>query len=197
MRGNIFEAMSRTEMHGNVYEAMADGVKKSKTMVALLSAPYEGSLNCKRELCFAADCKKPIVPVRLPTPADYTFGWAGLITAGELYTKIESVAGVKAAAQEIKQKVQTAKPSPQPTPLTLLESMPQTPKPEAKIEDMDVEGVVGLLKKWGLDEYEAKFREKGLKGTKLMSYVDNDVLLRKLVPDEDDRQLLRDKLSRS
>eukprot|EP00004_Rigifila_ramosa_P013793 TRINITY_DN3083_c0_g4_i2.p1 TRINITY_DN3083_c0_g4~~TRINITY_DN3083_c0_g4_i2.p1 ORF type:complete len:371 (+),score=102.81 TRINITY_DN3083_c0_g4_i2:131-1114(+) len=66
-----------------------------------------------------------------------------------------------------------------------------------ELEDLDVDGVVGLLKKWGLDEYEAKFRDHNMKGAKLMSYVDDDDTLQEIISRKADRQMLRRKLGRS
>ncbi|KAI8846559.1 hypothetical protein BC829DRAFT_264225 [Chytridium lagenaria] len=75
-------------MAGNVYGKMADAVLGSSVVCPCLTAAYEASGNCKRELGFAADQTrffKKIVPIRLePGP----FTWSALITAGLLYTEI-------------------------------------------------------------------------------------------------------------
>ena len=44
---------------------------------------FQNSANCERELCFASDNRKPIVPVRLDSGP---FTWSHVITAGALYT---------------------------------------------------------------------------------------------------------------
>eukprot|EP00004_Rigifila_ramosa_P017362 TRINITY_DN4218_c0_g1_i2.p1 TRINITY_DN4218_c0_g1~~TRINITY_DN4218_c0_g1_i2.p1 ORF type:complete len:477 (+),score=105.55 TRINITY_DN4218_c0_g1_i2:34-1431(+) len=190
--------IDREEMdkHANVFEAMAHGIKSSKVIVALLSPAYEGSKNCKRELSFAAECHKAIIPVRLPTPADYTFGWAGLITAGELYMMIDGTGAVATAATELKQRIQIVRPSEKPAPLALLESMPQTPKPSARIESMDVEGVIGQLRRWGIDDSDLNeaFRANKVTGQKLVVAAQSERLLGLLVHNEFDRELIREQL---
>ncbi|KAJ3044380.1 hypothetical protein HDV00_002272 [Rhizophlyctis rosea] len=75
-------------MSGNVYAKMAEAVLGSSVIVPCLTAAYENSPNCKRELGFAADQArqgKKIVPVRLEQGP---FTWSALITAGLLYTQI-------------------------------------------------------------------------------------------------------------
>ncbi|KAJ3101650.1 hypothetical protein HDU96_009909 [Phlyctochytrium bullatum] len=76
------------QMAGNVYGKMAEAVLGSNVIVPCLTAAYEASGNCKRELGFAADQTrfgKKIVPVRLENGP---FTWSALITAGLLYTQI-------------------------------------------------------------------------------------------------------------
>ena len=52
-------------MLGDIYNSMAKGVKSSRVIVPCLSAAYSTSKNCLREIKFAADKKKKLVPVRL------------------------------------------------------------------------------------------------------------------------------------
>ncbi|KAJ3047393.1 hypothetical protein HK097_011574, partial [Rhizophlyctis rosea] len=103
---------------GNIYEGMYDGLNNSKIVCSFLSVHYETSANCKRELCFASDRKKPIVPVRLDSGP---FTWSHVITAGALYVNMsdayadwnekinELVANVEAALNRLNQQL-----SPQP-----------------------------------------------------------------------------------
>eukprot|EP00004_Rigifila_ramosa_P012721 TRINITY_DN2777_c0_g1_i3.p1 TRINITY_DN2777_c0_g1~~TRINITY_DN2777_c0_g1_i3.p1 ORF type:complete len:328 (-),score=83.34 TRINITY_DN2777_c0_g1_i3:28-1011(-) len=70
---------------------------------------------------------------------------------------------------------------------------PQTPA-AGSMQDLDVEGVVSLLLKWGLDDYERTFREKKINGNKLMSLAEHDDLLGRVVGEEDDRVLLKRKI---
>ncbi|KAJ3071166.1 hypothetical protein HDU98_005712 [Podochytrium sp. JEL0797] len=73
-------------MAGNVYVRMCEAVLGSKVVISCMSAAYEESGNCKRELGFAADqtrSGKKIVPVRLDQGP---FTWTALITSGLLYT---------------------------------------------------------------------------------------------------------------
>ncbi|KAJ3160741.1 hypothetical protein HK101_000876, partial [Irineochytrium annulatum] len=76
------------QMSGNVYGKMASAVLNSSVVCCCLTAAYEASGNCKRELGFAADQTrqgKKIVPIRLE---QVNFTWSALITAGLLYTEI-------------------------------------------------------------------------------------------------------------
>ncbi|KAJ3101473.1 hypothetical protein HDU97_001348 [Phlyctochytrium planicorne] len=76
------------QMSGNVYAKMANAVLGSSVVCPCLTAAYEASGNCKRELGFAADqtrMGKKIVPIRLENGP---FTWSALITAGLLYTQI-------------------------------------------------------------------------------------------------------------
>ncbi|KAJ3280405.1 hypothetical protein HK104_000699 [Borealophlyctis nickersoniae] len=88
------------QMSGNVYGKMAEAVLGSSVIIPCLTAAYEASPNCKRELGFAADqarAGKKIVPVRLePGP----FTWSALITAGLLYTFIGEKEGSDEGAWE-------------------------------------------------------------------------------------------------
>eukprot|EP00004_Rigifila_ramosa_P026469 TRINITY_DN825_c0_g1_i22.p2 TRINITY_DN825_c0_g1~~TRINITY_DN825_c0_g1_i22.p2 ORF type:complete len:102 (+),score=30.70 TRINITY_DN825_c0_g1_i22:839-1144(+) len=47
----------------------------------------------------------------------------------------------------------------------------QAPQPETNIEDLDVDGVVALLRKWDLEEIEAKFREKNINGRAVFCFL--------------------------
>ncbi|KAJ3118582.1 hypothetical protein HK098_005901, partial [Nowakowskiella sp. JEL0407] len=73
-------------MSANVYDTMHQAVSSSTVIVPCLSPGYVGSDNCKRELSYAAELKKRIVPIRLQ---DGSFEWAQLITAGQLYIQID------------------------------------------------------------------------------------------------------------
>ncbi|KAI8800189.1 hypothetical protein BJ742DRAFT_860233 [Cladochytrium replicatum] len=87
--------MDIDKMTGNVYAKMAVGVLSSKVVVPCLSIEYAKSENCRRELCYAADLRKPLAPTmtQIEKSLDYTrqqLGWAGLITAGMLFIDISS-----------------------------------------------------------------------------------------------------------
>ncbi|KAJ3384797.1 hypothetical protein HDU84_002636 [Entophlyctis sp. JEL0112] len=53
------------EMDKDVYLSMVEGVVKSDLMIVCLSKPYLTSANCMREIKFAADLKKPLIPARM------------------------------------------------------------------------------------------------------------------------------------
>ncbi|KAI8805138.1 hypothetical protein BJ742DRAFT_413861 [Cladochytrium replicatum] len=67
----------------DVYTRMAEGVIRSCVIVPCISKAYEADADRKKELGFAADQKRKVVPIRL---SDGPFTWSALITAGLLYT---------------------------------------------------------------------------------------------------------------
>jgi len=59
-------------MQGNVNVAMADGVERAKCLVSFHTEHYAKSVNCKKELAYAAALSKPVIPVNLqPDIFDY------------------------------------------------------------------------------------------------------------------------------
>ncbi|ORY24943.1 hypothetical protein BCR33DRAFT_860029 [Rhizoclosmatium globosum] len=55
----------KKDMNDNIYESMGGGLAGCKAVVAFLSEKYLTSENCKKELYFAQELKKPIIPVYL------------------------------------------------------------------------------------------------------------------------------------
>ncbi|KAJ3080361.1 hypothetical protein HDU99_008589 [Rhizoclosmatium hyalinum] len=55
----------KKDMNDNIYESMGGGLAGCKAVVAFLSETYLTSENCKKELYFAQELKKPIIPVYL------------------------------------------------------------------------------------------------------------------------------------
>ncbi|ORY53928.1 hypothetical protein BCR33DRAFT_11774 [Rhizoclosmatium globosum] len=53
----------KRDMNDNIYESMGGGLAGCKAVVVFLSEKYLASDNCKSELFFARDLKKPIIPV--------------------------------------------------------------------------------------------------------------------------------------
>ncbi|KAJ3126447.1 POC1 centriolar protein A [Nowakowskiella sp. JEL0407] len=84
--------MDVTNMNKNIYEAMARGVLQSKVIVPCISLNYASRPNCRRELHFAADNNKPMVPVRLEkipqNTSNFKLEAVKLITSGELYVDL-------------------------------------------------------------------------------------------------------------
>lgn len=70
------------ELQGNIYEAMSDGVTNSKIFMPCLTKAYDNSKNCQRELHFAADSCKDMIPLKLER---YKPTAVGLIIAGLKY----------------------------------------------------------------------------------------------------------------
>ncbi|KAI9193199.1 uncharacterized protein BJ171DRAFT_532109 [Polychytrium aggregatum] len=86
---NVSVWMDTDQMSGNIYTKMAEAVMGSKVICACLTAQYEKSANCKRELGFAGDQVrngKKIIPLRLD---DTELTWSALITAGLRTIKVE------------------------------------------------------------------------------------------------------------
>jgi hypothetical protein len=74
-------------MFSNVTAAMGEAVDGSAVVVPVLTEQYEKSYNCKREINYANDKRRPFVHVL--AQQDYTpSGEVGVITAGLLWTPI-------------------------------------------------------------------------------------------------------------
>ncbi len=68
----------------SIYEWMAEGIDKSKSLMSCMSLDYEKSANCQRELVYATELKKPIFFIR----ADKGYKaehWLRLIMGGAQY----------------------------------------------------------------------------------------------------------------
>ncbi|KAJ3126048.1 cytokinesis protein 3 [Nowakowskiella sp. JEL0407] len=78
--------LDENEMVGDIYEKMQEAIRNSAVIVVCLSSQYEQSANCTREIKYAADVRKPIVPVRLDAGP---FRFSAFITAGAIYVDLE------------------------------------------------------------------------------------------------------------
>ncbi|KAJ3117189.1 hypothetical protein HK098_006316 [Nowakowskiella sp. JEL0407] len=101
-------------IEGYIDDAMRDAIISSKVVVACLTGQYDKSYNCKRELTYAADLRKPsktIVPIRLD---EGPFTWSELITAGNIYIDFNNVSipdwdtKIKALVKEIRAAIKLA-----------------------------------------------------------------------------------------
>eukprot|EP00794_Sanderia_malayensis_P004991 gene4991-5650_t len=83
---------------------MAEGVEEAIVIVPFLSSKYDSSENCMRELNYAADHKKRIVPVILDESYKRK-GPSGLIISGKLYIdfsdELRFDSNIKALKREI------------------------------------------------------------------------------------------------
>ncbi|KAJ3127124.1 hypothetical protein HK100_009913 [Physocladia obscura] len=79
------------EQPTNIYEAMADAIRKCKVFVPFLTERYQASKNSNREIQYACDLKKPIVPARDLKPGIKEEGIIYLITAGLLYIDFSGI----------------------------------------------------------------------------------------------------------
>ena len=68
-------------MSGELYEKMYDAVKTSTIFLPCLSSGYHNSDNCKRELNFAADQKKIMIPIKF----DDFEGPMDFVISGKIY----------------------------------------------------------------------------------------------------------------
>eukprot|EP00794_Sanderia_malayensis_P005891 gene5891-6577_t len=76
--------MDVDEMHGDLNERMAEAVEGAAVVVVFMTQKYEGSRSCKKELNYAEEKRKKIVPVKLD-PNYEPSGALGLIAAGKIY----------------------------------------------------------------------------------------------------------------
>ena len=74
------------EMSGNIYDAMAVGIERSKVIILCISKAYDESANCCRERDWAADLNKPIIPLVMEE-FDMSRSRSRFVSAGLLYYK--------------------------------------------------------------------------------------------------------------
>ncbi|KAI9311292.1 hypothetical protein DFJ73DRAFT_771260 [Zopfochytrium polystomum] len=77
---------------------MANKICHSASVVAFLSDRYLESHNCKLEIKFANDIRKPIVPVHLSSSKAVQYSAAAIVTAGQHYVDLQK--GVTSTAHE-------------------------------------------------------------------------------------------------
>ncbi|KAJ3089433.1 hypothetical protein HK102_006419 [Quaeritorhiza haematococci] len=87
-RRNLRVWLDEEQMTGNVYDRMARAVLESTVVLPCLTVGYRDSPNCKLELCYAKDLRKPLVPARLD---EGPFEWAALITSGLFYVDLSKL----------------------------------------------------------------------------------------------------------
>eukprot|EP00049_Salpingoeca_infusionum_P022833 m.9052 g.9052 ORF g.9052 m.9052 type:complete len:780 (-) comp5418_c0_seq1:3012-5351(-) len=68
------------DMYGNINQAMAEGVEGSQCIVCFATEDYRKSRNCQKELSYAHQLDKPIVPVLL-SEVEATEDWLSMIIA--------------------------------------------------------------------------------------------------------------------
>lgn len=72
------------KMSGDIFDKMAQAVEGSTIVLICMTSKYEKSANCKRELNYAVEKKKKLIPIYVEK--DYAArGSLGLIIAGKLY----------------------------------------------------------------------------------------------------------------
>jgi GTPase SAR1 family protein len=77
-------------MGSDVYESMGRGVRGAAIVVPFMSSAYDTSTNGKRELKFACNLEKPLVPVMAEAGFNHNDStWLGVCVPGELYYPIE------------------------------------------------------------------------------------------------------------
>ncbi|KAI8849630.1 hypothetical protein BC829DRAFT_181199 [Chytridium lagenaria] len=96
--------MDVERMNGNINDAMCEAVMGSTVVIPCLSVLYEKSHNCKKELNFADEERKPLVPIRLDKGP---LKWSRLITAGSCYIDLSNI-DTKSAIWDTKMKSLTS-----------------------------------------------------------------------------------------
>ena len=76
--------MDIDQMRGNIYQKMSEGVENSDVIVVCMSAKYQTSECCNRELQYAQDMRKKIIPIKIEK-GYVPHGALGLIVSGALY----------------------------------------------------------------------------------------------------------------
>ena len=76
--------MDIEQMSGNIYEKMSEAVETSDLIIVCMSGKYEVSENCNRELQYAQDLRKKIIPVKIEREYKPR-GPLRLIVSGALY----------------------------------------------------------------------------------------------------------------
>ncbi|CAF2614779.1 unnamed protein product [Rotaria sp. Silwood2] len=69
------------DMKGNINAAMACGVEGAATVVSFNTVAYSKSINCQKELTYASQLKKNIVPVLLENDKEFQNTWLDMIIA--------------------------------------------------------------------------------------------------------------------
>ncbi|KAJ1555544.1 hypothetical protein HK405_000663 [Cladochytrium tenue] len=77
--------MDETSIGMQLYASMAAAVLSATVFVPCLSKDYEASYNCKLEICFAANNRKPLAPVRLDNGP---YNMCAFLTAHLLYVEV-------------------------------------------------------------------------------------------------------------
>ena len=76
--------MDIEQMSGNIYKKMSEAVETSDLIIVCMSSKYQASENCNRELQYAQDLRKKIIPIKIEE--EYRpQGPLGLIVSGALY----------------------------------------------------------------------------------------------------------------
>ena len=76
--------MDVDKMSGNIYKKMSEAVETSDVIIVCMSGQYEKSANCNRELQYATDLEKKIIPIKFEKEYKPR-GPLGLIVSGALF----------------------------------------------------------------------------------------------------------------
>lgn len=67
------------DMQGNINTAMADGVENAAVIISFATTAYSKSINCQKELGYATQLGKKIIPILLEPEQGYKNTWFGKI----------------------------------------------------------------------------------------------------------------------
>ena len=92
-------------MSGDIFDKMAEAVEGSTVILICMTSKYEKSANCKRELNYAVEKKKKLIPIYLEK--DYTAGGSlGLLMAGKLYFDFTDSCKFKKNMEHLKDEIE-------------------------------------------------------------------------------------------
>ncbi|KAI9346098.1 kinase-like domain-containing protein [Zopfochytrium polystomum] len=77
-------------MGEDTIDSMIEGITQSAAVIAFISDDYVESHNCKKEIKYANEMRKPIIPVRLNDSPAVSISAAAFITAGQLYVDLKN-----------------------------------------------------------------------------------------------------------
>ena len=92
-------------MSGDIYDKMAEAVEGSSVLLVCMTSKYEKSANCERELKYATEKKKKLIPLHLEK--EYKSGGSlGLLMAGKLYFDFTDVSKFKENIEHLKVEIE-------------------------------------------------------------------------------------------
>lgn len=151
-------------MKGNINSAMAEGVEGAAVICPLMTAKYQASRNCSKELNYADQQSVPIVPL-MGEVGYRAQGWLGAITAGALYYDFSQPALFDERVAQLIQEIRGIAPH------VFLKGPDSKPIAEWSIQDVSEK-----LKQLGLDTYAQVFSESMVDGRMLLTLTDDDLI---------------------